>query len=170
MSVGLLAGCERGNETPRSFPILLGSWRTTHQEFTLEVTGAVPSSKLEEIKNDREQHTSISVSNAESYRLSFKGGGKGSGSGVRHDGNGRFDFGFTWEISDGFLSYVETKSGYGGVFIYHNGVALESMSWEIEMITPRKMVLKAVGGANLDAVDAFWTEIYTYRYVFEKMN
>ncbi len=152
--------------TPQS---VSGTWRTTHQEFTLEVNEVLPRSLWEALKEAREQHVSIRTS-ATPYILSFKGGGKGSGSGIRHDGNGRFDFGFEWELRDGILSYVETRSGYGGVFFTHDWTALSGVSWEIKMVTPQKMVLEMVMWANVDGTNAAWTETYTYRYTFERIN
>lgn len=57
-------------------------WRTTHQYFSLEVDGP------ENVKERREQESSVTVTDAESYKLALKEDGTGYGSGIRHDGNG----------------------------------------------------------------------------------
>ncbi len=159
-------------------------WRTTHQYFNLAVDEVWPYSYSETIKEELEQETSVEVSDAESYRLSFIEDGTGFGSGVRHDGVGRFDFAFTWQLSDAgppflpqspdekWLTLTEIGDGYGGIFFTYDWTAKEWVDWRIEEFTDNKLVLSYFEWREVDDLDigAGWIERHTYRYTFEKVN
>ncbi len=157
-------------------------WRTTHQYVSVTVNDDAFPWFFEEIKELREFETSIEVTEAESYQLSFKEDGTGSGSGVRRDGVGRYNFDFTWQLSDTgplylpqlpdekWLTLTEIGDGYGGMFFTYDRIARDRIVWRVEEFTNTKMVLSFIHLLHVDREHDGWMETHTYRYTFEKVD
>ena len=183
-SVALFAACGKGPVEPQ--PPKESYWRTTHEYFcqTLEDSHLYPEKLVEAINVER----SVEVSEEESYQLTFREDGTGSGSGVRLDGEGRFNFKFTWELSEDkpqgwttpaspdatWISMTEIGDGYGGIFLTSALSALENAVWEVEEYTDDRMVLSSqhlllVDGSG-EFLDRAWEQTLVYRYTFEKVK
>jgi hypothetical protein len=147
-----------GEEDPPPFPI--GEWCTTHQYF----------SRMDDEREILSEEHSEDVSEALSYRLSFGEDGSGSGSAPRKNEDGRFNFLFTWIITDEFMSVTELEpGGYGGVFFTYDGVARGDVVWQIEESTDRGMVLSILESHMVDRGDGPYSETHTYRYTFKRI-
>lgn len=165
MGIIIFVSCDK---KPHENEREISSWHTMQQDFSLTVDEVIPYEFTEKIKNERECDASVAVSEAESYRMTLKRDGTGYGSGIRRDNNGRYDFRFTWQITDGWLNIKESESG-NGVFFTYDWVALEFVDWKIEESTADKMVLVFSLSSNVQALDgSSWRESYTYRYTFVK--
>ncbi|MDR2894410.1 MAG: hypothetical protein LBU97_02980, partial [Alistipes sp.] len=191
VGIALLSSCD--NKPPKTepeVPFPIGVWRTTHQAFRLTVEEAIPES----LKEMREHESSVDVSEAESYQLEFKENGTGIGSGVLPDGSGRYDFNFTWSLSDGKISIAEAEPKNEGVFYFSTTVFdgfstgdapteediiwkesvfwQKSVEWKVEEDSSDSMVLSSyfqVANSVTDVVISL-TETHTYRYTFEKVD
>jgi hypothetical protein len=169
-----LTSCE--NELKGPAPI--GAWRTTHQYFSRTIAGAGPYQ--EALSEILARETSVDVSEQESYRLTFRDNGTGSGSGFVPEINWRWDFNFTWKLSDNEITVRGNGSwerGYDTVFVWPEGPRAEWIKWEIESSTANEMVLVMESWRDVDDFDGStigipipWTEIHTYRYTFEKVK
>lgn len=170
--------CDKEPQKQNETPTLIGSWQTVRQSYS--VTTTLPD-EYEELKQEIEKEIDIDVSESESYRLTLNNDGTGYGSAVRHDGAGRYEFDFTWEefVREGseedMFWIEETVSGYGGVFLTHDGTALERVTWKVEELSADKMTLSYFVGALVDGMDENghmfgWSETHTYRYTFEKVE
>jgi hypothetical protein len=150
-------------------------WRTTHQYFSVKVENVSvvpPYYTIEEIKKV-ESRRPLSMFRRQNHTdMSFHEYGHGSGSGVRRDGAGRYNFTFDWELSDGILSLTETddKDPYGGLFLSYNRGAMEWVDWMVEEFSEDKMVLSMEESARMNGIYAGWNEIHTYRYTFERVK
>ncbi len=194
VGIAFFVSCDKEpKEDPKPFPI--GSWQTTHQHFVRIVNNAYP--ELETIKEMRETETSNAIAEADSYRLTFNEDGTGSGSGVLPDGTGRYDFDFTWELSDGELTITGTQSGNEDVHVFYFGYTSpdiintnfnnvniwEDMVWK-ESVTPMEKVYWEIEESSVDnmvlstfiqietIITGFAIELdetHTYRYTFKKV-
>lgn len=141
-------------------PFPVGSWHTTHQYFSREVDEDAP----DDIEEKWNLEVYGAVVDAESYKLSFYEDGSGSGSAFDRENEWRFDFLFTWKLSDEWLSISEVDTGVGyGVFLTHLGATLERVNWEVESSSADRMVL-----SWHEILMAEWQETHTHRYTFEK--
>ncbi len=144
-------------------------WRSTHHY--INVTLKEPAS--DERKQEREKEISVDVTEEESYMLAFREDGTGYGSGAKPDGTGRFDFDFTWELTDDTIRIT----GNSNVFYPENNLEpFNEFGWKVEELYDDKMVLLEDGwsfhfdGRTPDGNHTFWTERHTYRYTFEKVK
>jgi hypothetical protein len=155
-------------DDPGVEPNHVAAWRTTTQYFSRTIIWVFPESETETIKEMVETESSVDVSGEESYRLAFNEDETGFGSSVCHDGNGRYDFDFTWKLSEDNLTIKRTKPGYGGVLFEYGGFARHEVRWEIEELTADKMVLSRFPYRVEDRTYAVWLEADTCRYTFLK--
>jgi hypothetical protein len=189
VGISLFASCDKEpEEDPKPFPI--GVWRTSHEYFNLTVAdGAHP----EFLKAKREKEASGAVTEADSYRLTFNEDGTGSGSGIRYDAAGRYDFNFTWRLTDGYLTVTMTESEYGCV-LYSDRIVWEKLSpgaiisgeseiekcmdglkevlWMVEKSSTDDMVLATSYRATTTFTDVYieLDETHSFRYTFEKVK
>ncbi len=150
-------------------------WHTTQHYIKIEVPSVFPPFMKEEKKLQIERESIVSVSEVEEYRLSFREDGTGVGSGKFPDNNNnwRYNFGFEWQSSDDKLTITwdGNGSGWGGVFCADHFPAREEVVWNIEERTSDTMVLSIGNSAIADGIDgSAWTEEYTLRYTFKKVQ
>jgi hypothetical protein len=151
-------------------PTIVGVWRTTHQYFKLEVDGHP------KLKQQLEREIDEDIPEAGlSYQLTFREGGRGSGSKLRYGNNGRGDFTFDWELKDDkMISLAETGENYIGVFNWYDMGVTERIGWEIEELSSDKLVLSTImhvmADGELDGIPIPWYETHTYRYTFTKQK
>ncbi len=149
-------------------------WRTTHHYFSIEVFSVMPAEFEERIKAEREVLSSVDVSEAGEYRLSFREDGTGVGSGMIPEYDDRYNFGFDWQSSDDQLAITwdGNGSGIGGVLCTEHIRAREKVVWIIEEQTSQKMVLSFLAGIlDVSGIDGSeWGEIHTCRYTFERVD
>ncbi|MDR2913053.1 MAG: hypothetical protein LBV38_07205 [Alistipes sp.] len=178
VGVTFFASCEEKPEESKQKPFPIGEWCTEHQYYSLTIDDVEPSSATEEIKRIREQETSGTVMDVESYQLTFNENGTGYGSGAHPDGTGRYNFSFTWRLSGDQLSIsgsdgtgVFFRSVWYGEDIASGEVADENITWEIEESSTNNMVLSRLFSVKKffnDYIYDSWEETHTYRYTFEK--
>jgi hypothetical protein len=140
-------------------PRPVGKWQTTHQYLKRTVDGSEAAKALREVE------ISADVPEAESYRLTFKRNGTGSGSWYAPDESGRYYFGFTWEKSDNsiFMRYAGET-----VILRTDDISAESLSWKVEESSARKLVLSIEWNSLVDGDSGGWSEHCLLRYTFSK--
>ncbi len=148
-------------------------WRTTRHDFSIEVFSVVPAEFEERIKAEREVLSSVDVSEAEEYRLSFREDGTGVGSGFAPIEQSRYGFGFDWQSSDDKLTIIwdGNGSGFGGVLYTEYIAAQGKVVWSIEEQTSQKMVLSFIGVLDMSGIEgSAWGETHILRYTFERVK
>ena len=189
MYVVFLSSCDNEpKEEPKPFPV--GEWRTNYEYFSLAVADDVYPEFLKEM---REKEESGAVTETKSYRLTFNENGTGSGSGLYPDGSGRYNFSFTWQLSDDRNAITVTKSGNAGV-LYFTEIAWDltnpgkyatgefdleekmdawsEIYWKIEESSSDNMELTTFFRKVTSFMDVYiqLDETHTYRYTFEKVE
>jgi hypothetical protein len=147
---------------------LSGTWYISHKYFNKAIDGP------EEIKEKQELETSDKFTEAEAERWTFKKDGTGLGAGVSLDSKKKYDFRFTWRLSDMSLVMENIKFGNGDASLTHDWTSFESVFWTIEEFTvgkaTGKMVLSQEIMCLVDGEYFPWQEIHTYRYTFLKVK
>ncbi len=167
--LALTVGCKKEQEGPKE----IGSWRSVHQHYSLTLDPPVS----EALKEAKEKEIFTDVAAAESYKLAFYEDGTGLGSGVRPDGDGRYDFHFTWKVVKGrlFMSLNEKLNDNSYYIFWAHGMSYpKNVSWAIEEYDADKMVLSAEQLADVDGqlngALMPWSETHIIRLTFERVK
>jgi hypothetical protein len=134
-------------------PLLLGTWRLTHDYFCQTVDGP------EEMKELHERETSVEYTEADFRPWTFYE--DGTGSLTTADGGYRD---FSWAFSDGkiVITTVLSQAPESGTIYISD--------WTIEELTAEKMVLVEYGKINKYHQNYRWTENRISRCTFEKVK
>jgi hypothetical protein len=191
VGIAFFYSCDKWQELelPEEKPFPVGTWHTTRHYFDLTVDKASP----EELRETREQRTTVDVIETESYRLTFDEDGTGSGSGVLPDETDRYSFEFKWSLLDGKLT-IETESEGCAVFYFTHFVdfndadlygkssvndivwkeyshAVEKLEWVIESSADNMVLSTSLKLFNFNTWDMIrLLETHTYRYTFERVK
>jgi hypothetical protein len=163
-------------EQPEEEPTLIGTWRTTNQYYSLEISPKFIIEALKEYGMAEEMEVSLDVSEVERFEVTFREDGTGYGSGFRYEKEGRHNFQFMWKISEDQLSMYNGSISLGNEYIDHFYWPSLHSRWEIEEFSADKMVWVYSYEGHFDNFDAKegeppgWTEDYTFRYTFEKVK
>jgi hypothetical protein len=150
-------------KSPKPFPV--GTWHTTHQYFK-RTTNAPEDVHAQK----REKEASANVTEAESYQLTFKDGGTGSGSGFVPDGKRRYSFGFRWKLSDDRID-VYGAGFYPAIVFRTEDYFADRFSWILEESSADRMVLFTEWYTLVDSIyGGGWEEHGVCRYTFERVK
>lgn len=169
-----IVSCEKKIAPSKPFPI--GTWRTTNQYFNLDISPKEYIEELKELGWAKEKEISLDVSEAEMVEITFREDLTGYGSGLRFKEEGRYTFDFTWILKDdGKPAILKTSNSLTyDEYIDHFYWLEMGFPWEIEEYSANKMVLVWREHAFVDNFDGEgppgWTEEYTCRYTFERVE
>jgi hypothetical protein len=164
--VAVLASCE-AESGPEQF---IGVWHTTQELVDVKIDGPV----LPIVEAEREKVYTLTVTDENNYKLSFRADGTGTGSGVGGPfSDWQFRFNFRWQASDDKLTMTSIQDGLGGYLLITDDYTTyfgDEIIWSIEERTDIKMVLSAKYLIWVDGEDDSWTEESVIRYTFERVK